>query len=221
MKRGCRPQGKVQLKWTHNFAYAIGLLVTDGNVSPDGRHIDFTSKDKIQVVNFIKALGVKNKIGIKRNKNGEFFRVQVGDVILCRFLEKIGITPAKSKTIGDIDIPDEYFFDFLRGSFDGDGTIYSYWDKRWKSSFMFYLAFTSASPRHIAWLRSSIKRLTDQNGHISKSKDSIVIQLRYAKQESFEILKCMYGGSKKKMIYLPRKRLKTNKILGSIGQVLS
>lgn len=221
MKVGNRPQHKVKIVWTANFSYALGLLVTDGNVSTDRRHIDFTSKDKVQAINFIKALGIKNKIGRKMNKTGQaVFRVQFGDVIFCRFLEGIGITPAKSKTIGAIDIPDKFFFDFLRGCFDGDGTAYSYWDKRWRNSFMFYLTFTSASDKHINWLRMSIKKLSGQIGHISTSKKSIVTQLRYAKKESFEIFKLMYRGSKKNMIFLPRKRLKVDRILGSIGQVL-
>lgn len=41
-----KPQNKVKIKWSPEFAYAIGLLVTDGNLSPDGRHLNFTSKDR-------------------------------------------------------------------------------------------------------------------------------------------------------------------------------
>ena len=32
--------------WTPQLAYAVGLLVTDGNLSPDGRHICMRSSDK-------------------------------------------------------------------------------------------------------------------------------------------------------------------------------
>ena len=34
------------MQWNHDFAYAIGLITTDGNLSPDGRHINLTSKDE-------------------------------------------------------------------------------------------------------------------------------------------------------------------------------
>jgi len=34
-------------KWTPDLAYAVGLLVTDGNLSGDGRHITLRSKEKI------------------------------------------------------------------------------------------------------------------------------------------------------------------------------
>gem|GEM_PF-6676481 len=41
-----KPLGKVKIQWSPEFAYVIGLLTTDGNLSPDGRHINFTSKDR-------------------------------------------------------------------------------------------------------------------------------------------------------------------------------
>ena len=44
-KRGPKPKGKVKIAWSPQFAYAIGLLVSDGNLSPDGRHINFTTTD--------------------------------------------------------------------------------------------------------------------------------------------------------------------------------
>lgn len=47
-----KPMNKVKIKWSPEFAYAIGLLVTDGSLSKDGIHIDFTSNDKEQLVNF-------------------------------------------------------------------------------------------------------------------------------------------------------------------------
>lgn len=62
--------GKIKIEWTQNFAYAIGLITTDGNLSKDGCHIDFTSKDKELVETFRKCLGINNKIGLK-SRGGE------------------------------------------------------------------------------------------------------------------------------------------------------
>ena len=139
-------QEKTKLNWTPGFAYAIGLLATDGCLSKDGRHIDFTSKDKSQLETFLRCLGIKNKIGHKKSGAGKkCTRVQFGDVVFYRFLLGIGLMLAKSKTMSDLDIPIKYFFDFLSGYFDGDGTFYSYFDPRWKSSYMFYTVFISAS----------------------------------------------------------------------------
>ena len=80
-------------------------------------------------------------------------------------------------------MPIKYFFDFLRGHFDGDGTFYSYWDPRWKSSYMFYTVFISASKRHIMWIRSMLSELAGITGHITKDQKKTVYQLKYAKAE--------------------------------------
>src|SRR3990167_2243363 len=211
-KRGVKPQGKVKICWSPNFAYAIGLLVSDGCLSPSGRHIIFTSTDRDQLENYQKALRIKMHIGQVKNKNGGAMRVQFGDVLFYQFLMNIGLMPNKSRVIGKIDIPDKYFFHFLRGSFDGDGCTYSYWDKRWRSSFMFYTTFVSASEAHINWLQNKIQFHLGLHGHITHGGPRNVLhQLKYAKAESLKLLRKMY--QRRNCLYLSRKRLKIEKML--------
>lgn len=219
-KRGIRPQGKVKIKWSPKFAYALGLLATDGNLSKDGRHLDFTSNDIEQLDNFIECLGIKIKISYKISgfTHKKSPHIQFGDVIFYKFLVALGFTPAKSKTIGIIKIPGKYFFDFLRGSLDGDGTFYSYWDPRWKSSFMFYTEFISASKKHIDWLREEIFKRLKINGHITKTKKDSVYQLKYAKGESLRLLPRIYYDNK--AICLSRKKDKIRKALQINARVL-
>ena len=168
-----RPLGKVKIEWSPEFAYAIGLLTTDGNLSPDMRHLNFTSKDRELVMSFKNCLKLTNSIG-KKARGYEHERkysvLQFGDVLFYRFLVAIGLSPNKSKTLGALDIPEKYFFDFLRGHFDGDGTFYSYWDPRWRSSYMFYTYFYSASQRHIAWIQLQNKKYLKIEGHITKPR---------------------------------------------------
>jgi len=59
---------KVKIKWSPDFAYAIGLLTTDGSLSSDGRHMNLTSKDRGLIEIFKTCLGLKNKIGRKMRK---------------------------------------------------------------------------------------------------------------------------------------------------------
>lgn len=211
-KRGQKPKNKVKIKWSANFAYAIGLLTTDGCLSKDGRHIDLTSKDREQLQNFLLCLKSNNKISMKHSSLGKkYLRVQLGDVNFYKFLLTIGLMIRKTKIIREIKIPDKYFFDFLRGHFDGDGTFYSYWDPRWHSSFMFYTVFNSASKIHINWLQNKIYELIAINGHITKSVNSSVYQLKYAKAESLKLIPKLYYN--KNIIYLRRKRLKIEKAL--------
>ena len=95
LQRGRRPQGKVTIRWSSNFAYAIGLLVTDGNLSTDGRHINLTSKDLEQIKNYKRILKLDCKINISLIFCEEFLTVMdmlihigisVGNQVLCSIL---------------------------------------------------------------------------------------------------------------------------------------
>lgn len=213
-------RNKIDIKWSANFAYAIGLIATDGSMSSDGRHFDFTSKDRDQLVNFMNCLKIKVKIGHKTSGHSKkkITRIQFGSVKLYKFLLGIGMTPAKTKTIGALDIPDKYLFDFLRGHLDGDGCFYSYWDKRWKNSYMFYTIFVSASKKHIDWIRENIDKKLKIKGHVTESSKGNIYQLKYAKYESLKLLKKIYYN--KNVICLNRKRLKIEKALGIIDLIL-
>ena len=200
-----------EIKWSTELAYIVGLLATDGNLSSDGRHINFTSKDVQLLKTFKKCLKLKNKIGLK---NSGFLKkkypyIQFGDIILYEWLLSIGLTPNKSKTIDKLKIPNKYFFDFLRGCFDGDGSCYSYWDPRWKSSFMFYINFSSGSLSHLEWIRHRMKGLAGVSGHIKSGKR--VWQLNYAKKEAKRIIPKMYY--QKNLPRLKRKHIKLEKFL--------
>lgn len=202
-----KPLNKVKIKWSPKFAYAIGLIATDGNLSKNGRMINFTSKDKRLVEILKKSLEINNK-AIKKSsgfaQDKKYYFLQFGDVVFYRFLNKIGLTQKKSKTMGILQIPNKYFFHFLRGHFDGDGTFYSYWDPRWRSSFMFYTVFISASQNHILWLKEKIFKLLGISGHITKSGNQVCYQLKYAKKESLKLLPKIYGADNK-LIRLERK----------------
>lgn len=208
------------MAWSPELAYAVGLIATDGNLSSDGRHVSLTSKDIPQLKTFLKCIGrpdvpVAEKQGHYRKT---ITHVQMSDVCLYGFLLSIGLTPNKTKTMGPLLIPDAYFFDFLRGHHDGDGCFYSYYDPRWRSSFMYYLTFLSASPSHVQWIRDSLERLLGVHGHMSTSRNSCVAQLKYAKRESLKVLKRMYVQPDAPC--LERKRLKIKCALRIVGESL-
>ncbi|HJO89902.1 MAG: hypothetical protein QGH85_02205 [Candidatus Pacebacteria bacterium] len=213
-------RNKIDIKWSPNFAYAIGLMTTDGSMSSDGRHFDLTSKDRDQLINFMNCLKINVKIGHKTSghTNKKITRIQFGSVNLYKFLLGIGMTPAKTKTIGELDIPSKYIFDFLRGHLDGDGCFYSYWDKRWKRSYMFYTVFISASKEHINWIQKELNKKIKIKGHINRSGDHSIYQLKYAKNESIKLLKKIYYNKNVTCLY--RKRLKIEKALGIIDLTL-
>jgi len=217
VSRGPKPKELIKTKWSANLAYAIGLLATDGCIARYTTLIDLTSKDREQLNNFNHCIGLRLKISAKNSgyAQNRGLRVQIKNRIFYDFLVSIGFTPAKSKTLGEIKVPNEHFYDFLRGCFDGDGCFYSYWDPRWKSSFMFYTEFASASSKFISWLRHKIYDDLGISGHISKDGRGITEQLKYAKADSMKLLARMYYSPG--VICLSRKKLKIAKALASIG----
>ena len=211
--RGRQKNKNYEINWVPELAYAIGLLVTDGNLSKDGRHLDFTSNDIQLVKTFKKCMHLTGvKIGTKTSgfTNKRYPRIQFSNVKLYQELLKIGLTPNKSKTVNKLKIPNKYFFDFLRGCFDGDGTIFSYWDRRWHSSFMFYIAFASGSLNFIQWLQKKIKTSCGLNGYIGRSEANCNFILRYAKKESLILFNKMFYS--KDIPFLKRKCKKALRI---------
>jgi hypothetical protein len=202
---------KEDIRWLPNIAYAVGLIATDGCLSPDGRHLELTSKDIQLLETFKGCLNLKNKIGSKTSgfSNKRYHRIQFSNVALYRWLLQIGLTPNKSRTIGKLKIPRKYFFDFLRGVFDGDGSCYGYLDPRWKSSFMFYTSFTSGSLLFLKWLRQNAKNLIKIHGHLKTGDRNW--QLCYAKAESRILFEKMYY--KRELPFLKRKYEKLKKFI--------
>ncbi len=204
--------------WSSKLAYVVGLITTDGSLSIDGRHINLTSKDIEQIELFALILNLKNKIGTKRSgyaPQNKYYQIQFGNVSFYRFLQNIGLTPNKTKTLGKLRIPDKHFADFLRGHLDGDGCTYSYWDPRWKSSFMFYTVFMSASKRHLEWIRDKIYSFYRIEGKLSTHQKSMY-HLRFAKNSSLVLIKKIYY--KNPIPCLERKYSKILKALGIIDK---
>ena len=220
-KRGPKPRQLVSEKWRPELAYAVGLLATDGCLAKKVTSIDLTSKDREQLKNFCRCIDVDLHISTKLSGFGQrgTLRVQLKNVFFYNFLLSIGLTPAKSKTLGPLKIPKKYFFDFLRGAFDGDGCTYSYWDKRWRSSFMYYVCFASASSDFLDWLRSNIEVRLNIRGHVTSAQGYSTSQLKYAKSDGLKILKRMYANPSKS-VFLSRKYLKIQQMLSIVGERL-
>ncbi len=197
-----------EFPWSPKLAYAIGLITTDGSLSKDGRHITFTSSDLSLLKTFRNCLNLKNKI--RKSPPGSFswkpiYRIQFGNVQLYRWLIKIGLSPNKTYNLDSIDIPEEYFRDFLRGWLDGDGSIFTYTDyyhakKNPKYVYQrLYAKFSSASIKHLRWLQKTISKLTKVKGALAinppsfnrKSRVSMG-ELKFSKKESIKLLNWIY-----------------------------
>jgi hypothetical protein len=184
--------------WTPALAYAVGLIATDGNLSPDGRHISLASSDRDLLETFLLCLGRDAAISQVRGGYGtRGLRVQIGDVGLYRWLLSVGVTPRKSLTLGPVDVPDALFAHFARGLLDGDGSIMDIeYDGTGKARGRRYrtllVRFVSASQPHVTWLRAKIAALFDLTGGLGCVNG--LYSLTYAKRASLRLLPIMYSG---------------------------
>jgi hypothetical protein len=123
---GCR-SASVPIEWTADLAYAVGLMATDGNLSRVRWGLSLSSNDIDLLTTARRCLNLKN--AITPYSQGHCYHIQWRDRDLYNWLVRLGLTPAKSLTLGPLTVPDEYFADFFRGCIDGDGTVLAYTDR--------------------------------------------------------------------------------------------
>ena len=112
-------------------AYWLGLFFADGTVSSKTNTIALGLKDKEHVEKFKNAIGaINNKISeITDNRFTEpclMYDFSIRDQQLRQDLINWGCIPNKSyaEELHIPEIPKEYIWDFIRGYFDGDGSIH-------------------------------------------------------------------------------------------------
>ncbi|OIP60385.1 MAG: hypothetical protein AUK19_00145 [Candidatus Moranbacteria bacterium CG2_30_45_14] len=197
---------KVDTTWSPSLAYIIGIIATDGNLSPDQRHIVITSKDGDLLLLIRDNLKLTSKVGKKSrgtSKEKKYSTLQIGDKNFYNFLLSIGLTQKKSKTIGKLSIPKQYFSHFLRGCIDGDGNISSSSHPESRHQ-QLRIRLYSASTKFLLWIETELnKQLSLSGGWIYTSPDKILGALSYGKADSTKILHFIYND--KGDLFLERK----------------
>lgn len=115
--------------WRPDLAYAVGLITTDGNLSPDGRHITLVSRDLELLETFKHILQLRVRVAHHAGGYSTAYHVVFSDRLFHEWLSSIGLTPRKTHSIGALCIPDDVFPDFARGHLDGDRSITRYVDR--------------------------------------------------------------------------------------------
>ncbi len=134
IKRGINRKRSVDISFFENIntnikAYVIGLICSDGSIDKDGYGFQLVSKDNEILEKFKEILKSEHKIckvesyDKRTNKIYVRYSIHICSKKMVEDLKKIGLNNNKSFTCKMPKINEEYFWDFLRGLFDGDGCV--------------------------------------------------------------------------------------------------
>jgi len=174
-----------------NLWYLVGLITSDGNLSQDGRHIDITSKEKNFLEKLKTAIGLENKVCVKnKEKINLAYHLQIANKNFYEFLLSIGLMPNKSLILSKLNVPDKFFFDFLRGIIDGDGCI-RHWVHPSNKKEQWSLRIFSGSRNFINWLKERIEICLRCRGRIhttlNPGRQNAVYTLKYGRMAAKKI----------------------------------
>lgn len=117
---------------THEKAYWLGFLFTDGNVSPSTGNretrirLQLQKQDEEILEKFKECLQIDTKIIYDSRPNSVCCSVEFVDNQIAQDLSNFGIIPNKTYMTEHLPldkIPEEFITSFLLGLFDGDGGI--------------------------------------------------------------------------------------------------
>lgn len=189
-------------------AYWLGFIAADGCVFSNSLTIKLKHTDIELLENLKTTLGLENPLRLRTDKQGyESATLCVFSVALVQALSAWGIVPNKTLTIAfptfdSIDITAA----FIRGYFDGDGTVYIRNRGTWTEG---VCRFTSGSPLFLSGLEKALNSLNIATRPIYKSGNSNahVLALSGNKDNLRRFAHVIYGNS---TISLDRKRLRFN-----------
>ena len=197
------------------MAYVLGFLFADGNIIHTQRgtwfwSIQITDKEILEKIK--KKMGSSHQLSERKKKPGhkQLYRLQIGSKDMCKDLLALGLTERKSKTILFPEIPLEFFPDFLRGYFDGDGGV---WigpkNKRNNKTFIINTFFTSGSKKFLISLISMLAKMGLTGGSLVKKERGF--DLKYSIRDSLILYKIMYND--KCSLFLNRKKERFEKYI--------
>lgn len=184
---------------TEEKAYWAGFIAADGNIRKDflKLRIELNIQDYSHLEKFRKSITGNNPIKESVRPNNHSCYIDVNCKEMCLALNDLGITPKKSLTL-DINIkkiPKDLRRHFIRGYFDGDGSLNNY--KRENYNYLEWeLSFISSN----RFLNQILEELNKERKLYSCGNN-----YRFcfkSKKDIFEVIEYLYKDA---TIYLDRK----------------
>lgn len=192
---------------TNNKAYILGLLFADGHneLSKGTITISLEETDKyiLEAINNelqsdrpLEYIDYSEKHDFGYNYHNQY-RLNICSMHMCKVLERLGMTHNKSYNLKFPEIPHIYYKDFIRGYYDGNGTINKY-------SGSFSIVSTLYFATKVREILSSELQLSHGLIRESQCKNGITYDLHFHRQiESHKIFSWLYHEA---VLFLSRKK---------------
>lgn len=201
--------------WSNNMAYILGFWFADGCIMKRNEQYQFNigqkQKDKYLLEQILFELCSNSKIYCCEKNNFCCFTIRSKKIF--NDLIVIGGKERKSLDVKFPSVPKAFLPDFVRGLWDGDGSIYySNYSKRYVASYV------SGSKDFIYGLHCAIKNnVNDIKGSIVKDIKSNVYRLSFHCNDLIRLRNFMYGEMSDTSLKLLRKY----SVFKKTGEILS
>jgi hypothetical protein len=183
--------------WSHNQAYILGFIYADGHLDPNSYRLSLVIKDLDLLQSINRAMGSEYPI-LRDASTKRYYALYICSMTIYNDLVSIGLVQNK-KDIKYPNVPDEFKPSFVRGFFDGDGSV----SLRWNSRDIINTEFVSSSIDFLKGLHNDIKAYAGvHGGSLKKVKWANAYRLRYGHYDSIKLGCWMYSTNG---IYLKRK----------------
>jgi len=114
--------------WSPAMAWVLGLMITDGNIGigASGTLVPSLSSISSPLLEAVRtAMDSNHPIKLKKQTlGGTIFTLELCRRKLAEDLGLFGVNPKKSLTVPFPDVPRQFLSHFIRGVFDGDGSVF-------------------------------------------------------------------------------------------------
>lgn len=182
---------------SHEKAYLLGLIETDGNIRLSHNEINITQhKDYYLYIKAIMSyvLGSINETNDRNCKKLYCFSNEaVNDLINIGIVENKTYKQTDEDSIKLINaIPKEFYPSFIRGIFDGDGCIGFYKDKKGYDNIHFYIAVHTN--KLASFIENIIKTVINKDSVRITYRNSLYYISLHSKKDIIAFGNYMYSG---------------------------
>jgi hypothetical protein len=197
---------------TEEKAYFLGLIYSDGCLYKKTLSISLAEIDSHILESFLFFLGSESKlydIPPRKKNHQPQKKLMISNFKMSEDLKLLGVTERKSLNLKfptEDQVPKKFLNHFIRGVFDGDGSVFSYERKINDKTYVEIGLSIISSNEFMVGLKNAIGY-----GNVYTTNNGKNSSISFKKKDQIEgILDYLYEGS---TIFLKRKQEKSNEIL--------